>query len=951
MRHETAGARGAAGEPERLTGQAPSGHDGYIVRGSAVAVQPDGHRALFTNIDPDPVKRAKFWELVEEHERAGGPDQMSCRFADRPDFWARVVQHPDCPEALHDEYQRAGHDRTARFDIEAGDAMRTFLARQDGWIRNRKRRPDESKAAFEARELPFASFHDGRRGRTQYRIVGELPDELSMKGRVQLLRDFSDEFRRRRIPFVAVMHAPDHNNDEKNWHFHLIYYDRPCARITAAQIAELDRKGYDIAKLEVGMWDFAAVTNKRNRVNRPATPLQQNKVGEVGNDHWIGNLRRSFAARTNAQLEKERIERRVDPRRHADMGIPGDPQEHLGTRQAAAETRGVVTPIGRMNEERQSRTIETMIEQKHASERAAIARQVEQWQIRSVGRPAAASSIFADALNEFSDSLTTAAALDRLAAQLRHGMDRAGSRATHVRRTNDQLVRAIDADPAAGSARERRERAGLVEAASDYLEWLGITLSDERQLIAECDAEAGRRRTRAATIEAQLVAAVSVAPAAVGITPSVTPATSGVDRGRSHPANAGDLLDLWITQIEAGRPYIRGGRSGFSVTGHATILAAGSDAQARLAVLHRRQQHEISRIANHLRARPTALAFDIVDGRRSFRVKGLDPDLAKAFLRYRDGPELIAVIDAALNPDQGARSRLGAGGDQRQLPTAPPAALAPTPHPVATPPSSEVEIGTPPARVAATVEEVPVLEPTGASSSQVGRDADPPSVDVKRIVRELIAARIPLTIAQDHFIDRAALRAGKVDDGFIEMIRRDPLLVICAADQIEEAFGRVRLHVARHPNDLALRPGSHSLEGDAPADLVALAKFHSGSPRWRQQIDAMYSALHPVALAPASMAPVTPVMPVTPDCRPAIERHPERFSTVEPDLALRAEARKYALERTRKRDSSMEPSHTSDSVQSVQHVPVPADTSKDRNIIHGEAARRAAQRAAIQRGS
>lgn len=37
-----------------------------------------------------------------------------------------------------------------------------------------------------------------------------------MGGRVQLLRDFSEEFQRRKIPFVAVMHAPDHNNNAKN---------------------------------------------------------------------------------------------------------------------------------------------------------------------------------------------------------------------------------------------------------------------------------------------------------------------------------------------------------------------------------------------------------------------------------------------------------------------------------------------------------------------------------------------------------------------------------------------------------------------------------------------------------------------------------------------------------------------------------------------------------------
>ena len=364
-----------AGTQAAIEAHTPSGHDRYLVRGGAVAIQPDGDRVLFTNIDADPAKRAEFWTLVEVHERSAGSDQMSCRFADQPDFWGAVIRRNDCPPVLRDQHATVDHDKIVRFDIDSGKAMRKFLKQLDGWIGKGEG------------EQTFARFHDGRAGRTQYRIVGELPDELPMTGKVQLLRDFTEEFRRRRIPFVAVMHAPDHNNDEKNWHFHLVYYDRPCARITAAQIAELERNGHDTGRLAPGMWDFAAVTVKKDRVNRELWPLRQKKVAQVGNDRWIKDLRHSFAKMTNVQLEQAGVARRVDPRRHADMGIVADPQEHLGTRQAAAETRGTVTAAGTRNEERQSQAILAQIDQAHVQALADATRRVADLKRRLAAGP------------------------------------------------------------------------------------------------------------------------------------------------------------------------------------------------------------------------------------------------------------------------------------------------------------------------------------------------------------------------------------------------------------------------------------------------------------------------------------------------------------------------------------------------------------------------------------
>ncbi len=295
---------GGAGNPAgglatlASVGEAPD-HDRYIGRMEAVATQPDGTRALITNIDPDDEERARFWSLVEKHEAVASNDQMSIRVSDRPAFWAAVASRPDCLAELRQVLGTTMSEEPIRFDIPSGKAMRAYLDEQPGWVK-------PTSASKSSWTKPFAAFHDGRKGRIQYRLVGELPDELGADERFAIVRDFATIFERRKMPFVAVMHAPDHHNNEKNWHFHLIYYDRPCRRVSAADIAALDGRGFSTDGLAPGMWDFAVVTPKRGRTNGKATPLKQNKVAEVTGDSWVKNLRHELAAITNHHLARRR---------------------------------------------------------------------------------------------------------------------------------------------------------------------------------------------------------------------------------------------------------------------------------------------------------------------------------------------------------------------------------------------------------------------------------------------------------------------------------------------------------------------------------------------------------------------------------------------------------------------------------------------------------------------
>lgn len=467
-------------------------HDRYIGRSDAVAIQPDGSRALITNIDANDEERARFWSLVEKHEAVASNDQMSLRRSDEPEFWTRVLKQTDCPAELKAVLNTSPPQELVRFDIQSGKVVRSFLERQPGWIRPAGR----SRGGG---QKPFASFHDGRKGRVQYRVVGELPYELDEEKRFAIVQEFAAIFERRKLPFVAVMHAPDHHNHEKNWHFHLIYYDRPSRRIDDSDIADLSKRGFSTDSLRAGMWDFSVVTPKRGRTNGRATPLKQNKVSEVTGQKWINNLREELANIVNRNLALRGIERRVDPRRYTEMGIVADPQEHLGSWQAAAETRGEETEVGKANELRQWEAVLADADARYREALAAVDERVDRYLLRQ--RKSLINDRVDNEANDLRRHLLRAAQMDDIVVRLTQGIERARSRAVHVGQANRQLVQAFDADPTAGSRSERDASADLVHLASNYLAFLDHRLSDERALLDECRHNARAERQYALRID------------------------------------------------------------------------------------------------------------------------------------------------------------------------------------------------------------------------------------------------------------------------------------------------------------------------------------------------------------------------------------------------------------------------------------------------------------------
>lgn len=472
--------------------------DRYLARPSALAIQPDGTRALITNIDPDDDERARFWSLVEQHERNPSPDKMEFRAGDHPAFWDHVLTQPDCPDPIRAKLTGPDRDSSKAVTIGNGKKVRSWLRKQPGWF---EAKPDDQGSSGGDRQ-PIAKFKDGRGGRVQYRIVVEAPEELTLQQNFALLKDFAREFEKRELPFLAVVHAPDEHNHEKNWHFHLTYYDRPARRIGQDDIDGLASKGYDVSALAPGMWDFAVEVPVPGRAKRTTFPLRSNKVKEVSRSReWPKTLRVALARAVNRHLAAAGIERRVSPETYSKMGIVADPHEHLGTKQNALETQGSATPTGIANEEKQWEAIQAQAKTRYEADLAdADARIARLLRDQSAGK--------INSVSELRAELARAAKLRRDAFLLDQEMERATSRAVMVRDRNVRLLKAWEADPRKSREREVARSRSMVGAATRYLMMLEQALTDERALATRWRATARRCMDNAADLERRISAIV-----------------------------------------------------------------------------------------------------------------------------------------------------------------------------------------------------------------------------------------------------------------------------------------------------------------------------------------------------------------------------------------------------------------------------------------------------------
>lgn len=309
---------------------AAQGH--YIERDSAQARSENGEPVLFTNIASDFAGRQEFWTQVEAHERKPGNDKMTLHPNRNRTLWDEVLNDPCCPISFKKSYE-AFHKRKG-----AKSKAQSFATGAPGTNKKiaavlRKYNTDQNAWG--------CAFSDARGGRIQMRIVGELPNDISHDGRVRIVRAFAQEFEKRNLPFQAVMHAPDHRNDEKNWHFHIAYHDRPAklftgelddlippANPTAATKAmhAIAVEALTVKKVrdQIKQWDFTVAYARRDEKSRhfkTTYPFAQAKVRECNKSDFPKKLRVRLAEIINDELADAGVLRRVSAETYVKIGI------------------------------------------------------------------------------------------------------------------------------------------------------------------------------------------------------------------------------------------------------------------------------------------------------------------------------------------------------------------------------------------------------------------------------------------------------------------------------------------------------------------------------------------------------------------------------------------------------------------------------------------------------
>lgn len=176
-------------------------------------------------------------------------------------------------------------------------------------------------------------------------------------------------------------------------------------------------------------------------------------------------------------------------------------------------------------------------------------------------------------------------------------------------------------------------------------------------------------------------------------------------------------------------------------------------------------------------------------------------------------------------------------------------------------------------------------------------------LDPAQVARDIVASKVPLTFDEEDRIDRAALLAAKVDASIIGALQVNPFLAGRVGLQVDAALARLQAHAKLKPLNLIRKDGRITLGGDAPAELIELSRFHSQAHRMQDRLRVLYDDLN----------------------RPVFVEQPHQ--AVSP--------------------RAIEP-HQNEVAQAQESVQPAAPADPD--ILHGDAARRAAERAAWQRG-
>ncbi|WLS12038.1 Ti-type conjugative transfer relaxase TraA (plasmid) [Shinella sumterensis] len=154
-----------------------------------------------------------------------------------------------------------------------------------------------------------------------------LPHELSMDGRIGVVREFAQELANRYGAAVDfAVHAPHRDGDIRNWHAHVM--------MTTRQVGQ------------EGLGDKTYLEHKNAR-------LLAN--GMATTDMQLRDIRQAWEGIANHALAREGLDVRIDHRSHEERGLEVSPTEHMGVHATQIDRRGAGVDRARLDAEAASK--------------------------------------------------------------------------------------------------------------------------------------------------------------------------------------------------------------------------------------------------------------------------------------------------------------------------------------------------------------------------------------------------------------------------------------------------------------------------------------------------------------------------------------------------------------------------------------------------------------------
>ncbi len=224
---------------------------------------------------------------------------------------------------LADERTGKLHDYTRRGGVEA--VLHAQLKDAPEWSRDVAQAWNAVEAAETRKNSQTAKVIDGL----------AFPHGIDAEARQRMLTDFMrEQFGRKGLLWTASIHAPDKEGDQRNYHAHVMWSERP---LTAAGFAKTkDRDGTSFATREaalVAMRErWAALSAKQ--LERAGLPLEAARWKEA--HRTLPEQEQLARARGDLEFAAELADR--------------EPTKHLGSATVALERKGIHTERGEAHE-------------------------------------------------------------------------------------------------------------------------------------------------------------------------------------------------------------------------------------------------------------------------------------------------------------------------------------------------------------------------------------------------------------------------------------------------------------------------------------------------------------------------------------------------------------------------------------------------------------------------